>query len=274
MIDGYIHKAKYFAYNVWSFESAKAVIDACQKGGRDALIQTSLKAFQNLPPKRFAEFVHNYSEERGINAYLNLDHSREIESINQAIECGWDSVMIDASDKLLDDNILMTNKVCEIAHKENVLVEAEVGQIIGNKGVADYDDVCRFIDNTEADMLAVAIGTKHGLYSGDINLDYELLRKVAKYKEIPLVVHGGTGISKDMFNELIRITNVKKINISTDVKLAYRRAIINCQDEKKLEKDGFNPISISEEIQNEIQKLVIKHNSLIEEIENEKNSGS
>lgn len=147
----YIHKnsLQYFAFNIWSIESAKAVIDGASVLNRDVILQTSMKAYELLDKEELRVFVNSYAEKNNIHAYLHLDHCKRMDFIEEAIACGWDSVMIDASEQPLEENIRLTNEVCKIARNNDVLVEAEVGQIAGQEdemsvteaGIAKIEDV-------------------------------------------------------------------------------------------------------------------------------------
>ena len=236
---------QYFAFNVWSIPSAKAVMDAASQ------------------LEEFRAYVKSYSRKKQINVYLHLDHCRDIDQIHTAVECGWDSVMIDASDEPIDENIRLTNQVIEIARKKGVLVEAEVGQIRGQEdeissvesGVARMEDIDRFVRNTRIDMLAAAIGTVHGQYKGVPDLHFDMIREINRMTNIPLVVHGGSGLSDEILRKLLTYSSVKKINISTDVKLAYGRGITEGIHENSVDKAGFDPLAIETHIHDAIQNM-------------------
>lgn len=247
---------KYFAFNIWSIETAKAVIDGCAKFGKNVLLQTSMKAYGQLDKKELRDFVNQYALSKEIKVFLHLDHCKDIKKIEEAINYGWDSVMIDGSDKKIEENIELTKQVIEIARPKKIYVEAEIGQITGSKGVASFDDVQKFLEKVTPDLLAVAIGTAHGLYKGVPVLDYDLLEKVIAYTDIPLVIHGGTGLSDEEFNKLLSYEQVKKINISTDVKMAYREAILSSYENGSFEKNGFDPIVVNNSIHDNIQRMV------------------
>lgn len=257
------YSEQYFAFNIWNIESAKAVIDAAVQAKRNLILQTSTKAFQQIDKEEMRFFVTNYARRNGICAYLHLDHCKKIALIKEAIDYGWDSVMIDASEQSLLENIKRTNEVCGIAKEHGVLVEAEVGQIAGveeeikvqEAGIARIEDVKQFLEGTEVNMLAVAIGTAHGLYKGTPSLHYDLLGQVAGLADIPLVIHGGTGLGEDKLRRLLTHKNVKKINISTDVKLAYRQGICESLEKGELEPAGFDPLKVTEAIRRSICKM-------------------
>lgn len=254
---------QYFAFNIWSIESAKAVMDAAAQIGCNIILQTSMKVFEQLDKKEFYVYVKSYGQKKKIKAYLHLDHCRNIDYVRKAVECGWDSVMIDASEQSLDDNIRITNEVTEISKRKGVLVEAEIGQICGQEdeisaietGIARIEDISEFIEKTDIDILAVAIGTAHGLYKGTPAIHYDMIDQVAKITNIPFVVHGGTGLTDEMLLKILSHKNVKKINISTDVKLAYRRGIEQSIQERAMEVNGFNPLKVSKFIHDSIQNM-------------------
>ncbi len=260
-----INSQQYFAFNIWSMQSAKAVMDAAAQEKQNVILQTSMKAFVQLDKEELAAYVKSYGKKKNIRAYLHLDHCRKLEYIRQAVEYGWDSVMIDASDKTIEENIQITNEVTDMAKKKGILVEAEVGQICGQEdeaasvttGLAAMEDIALFLRNTDIDMLAAAVGTVHGLYTGTPHIHYDMISAIARITKIPFVVHGGTGLSDEMLLRLLSHDNVKKINISTDVKLAYRNGIEACIHTGKMGKEGFNPLEIEKSIHDAIRDMAV-----------------
>lgn len=260
-----INSQQYFAFNIWSIESAKAVMDAASQKKQNVILQTSMKAFEQIDHEELVAYVKSYEKKKNVKAYLHLDHCQKMDFINKAVECGWDSVMIDASDKTLEENIKITNEVVNLVKGKGVLVEAEVGQICGQEdeissveeGLATMTDIEKFIRSTDIDMLAAAIGTVHGVYKGTPKVNYEMISEIAKITDVPFVVHGGTGLTNEMLLKLLSHNNVKKINISTDVKLAYRHGIEESIIAGKMEKEGFNPLNINKSIHDSIRDMAI-----------------
>lgn len=252
-------------------DSAKAVMDGAAAAKRDIILQTSTKAYELLDKEEMRAFVNSYADKIHIHAYLHLDHCKRIDYIDEAIKYGWDSVMIDASDQPLDENIQVTNRVSEIARERGVLVEAEVGKIVGQEdeisvreaGVARKEDVSRFLQNTNVDMLAVAVGTAHGLYKGVPRIHYELISEVASLSDMPLVIHGGTGLTDEIFLRLLSYKNIKKINISTDVKLAYRLGIDKSIQSGYMERTGFDPLKVNKMIHDSIENMAVEKLKLL-----------
>lgn len=258
-----IKSQQYFAFNIWSIQSAKAVIDAAAQEKQNVILQTSMKAFAMLDKEELAAYVKSYGRKKNIRVFLHLDHCRKLEYIRQAAECGWDSVMIDASDRTIEENIQITNKVTEMVKKRGILVEAEVGQICGQEdgvlsvatGLARIEDIQKFLANTEPDMFAAAVGTVHGLYRKTPKIHHDMISRIAQISNIPFVVHGGTGLTDDMLLQLLAHRNVKKINISSDVKLAYRRGIEICMYTDKMDREGFNPLEIEQSVHDSIRDM-------------------
>ena len=157
---------------------------------------------------------------------LMLDHGSSLKQCLQAMELGFTDVMFDGSTLSLEENIALTRQLVTAAHARGVGVEAELGHVgTGNeyaefggagKGFTDPDQVELFVKVTGVDMLAIAVGTAHGTYQGTPRLDLELLARIRERTDVPLVLHGGTGLSEDQFRAAIK-TGIAKINIATDL---------------------------------------------------------
>lgn len=270
------HK-RYFAFNIWDQDSIAAVIDAAKTFRFDVILQTSSRIFEKMEWKLIREFVTDYSGRAGIKAYLHLDHCRNIELIQAAVDHRWDSVMIDASHLPIEENIALTNQVCGYAHPKGVLVEAEVGQIQGveddvasdQTGVADMEDIKRFLTRTATDTFAAAIGTCHGLYKSKPHIRYDMIAQIGKLTDKPFVVHGGSGLMDADFRKLLSYPNVRKINISTELKQAYRRGILNAEQKGLLASEGFDVSAVKQEICHMIQKTAEHKLGLLDEEKND-----
>lgn len=264
-MDDYLVKQQpMFAFNVWDINSAKVVIDGALRIKKNIILQTSSSIFEQLDKKQLREFTDSYTSKKEIKVWLHLDHCKDMNLIKQAIECNWDSVMIDASDRDIDENISITNEVSGYAHDRGVLVEAEIGQVRGieedrvynGSAVASYKDIDCFLDETDIDMIAVAFGNAHGVYEGEPRLHYDLVEYTVKRSDIPFVVHGGSGLSGKVIRKLLSINGVKKINISTEVKLAYRLGIMQAYDNGLLKQKGFQAVNVEKSIHDAIADMV------------------
>jgi len=156
---------------------------------------------------------------------LHLDHGKDIETIKKAVDLGFTSVMIDASQDTIEENIRKTKEVVEYAHLQNVVVEAEIGHV-GSAGsyeekqstdtiYTEVKDAVRFVNETGVDSLAISIGTAHGQYKGEPKINFELLEEMRDTIQIPLVLHGGSSSGDDRLNRCAT-SGISKINIFTD----------------------------------------------------------
>lgn len=262
---------QHFAFNIWDFESAKAVIDAAALLHQDVILQTSTGIYKQLPAKPFVSFVKCYSEYKGVHAWLNIDHCKEKEMLFSAVDNGWDMVMADGSSMSITENIAFTNAITYYAHSKGVFVEAEVGQVKGIEDgvivqqdtIASRGDIERFLKSTDVDFIAVAFGNAHGEYKAEPNLYYDLLEYTTSITVRPFVVHGGSGLSDDILIRLISTPGVKKINISTELKIAYYNGIKQVA-EKQL-RNGFQPVDAVTIIHDSIMNTVLSKMKLIKE---------
>ena len=162
---------------------------------------------------------------------IHIDHGSSIDSCKTAIDAGFTSVMIDASKYPLDENINITKKVVEYAREKNVSVEAEVGHIGGSEDNitgtslnATLEDCITLYNSTGIDSIAPALGSVHGFYQGEPNLDFDTMRTIDETLPIPLVLHGGTGIP-DYDIEKAIASGIAKININTDLQAVWANAV-------------------------------------------------
>ena len=260
-----LNHSQCFAFNIWDFESARAVIDAAASIQHDVILQTSTGIYKALPARPFSDFVKSYAAYRGIHAWLNLDHCKEKETIFHAVNSGWDMVMADGSSLPIQQNIDFTNEIISYAHPRGVLVEAEVGQVKGieddvivrQDAIASREEIAGFLHQTDADLIAVAFGNAHGEYEVEPNLHYDLVEYTTSITDKPFVVHGGSGLSDGILTKLIRIPGVKKLNISTDLKMAYKRGI------EKANSSWSQPIDASDIIHDEIMSVSVAKMKLL-----------
>ena len=148
---------------------------------------------------------------------VNLDHGLSIETVREALDLGFTSVMIDGSGQPMDENIRVTNKVRCLAEGYDATVEAEIGAIHSGGAAVEYtdtDEAARFYRAVGVDALAVAIGNAHGLYTGQPHLHFDILADIHGRLPVPLVLHGGTGIGEVDIQNCIR-NGIRKINVAT-----------------------------------------------------------
>lgn len=176
---------------------------------------------------------------------IHLDHGSSFEKCKEAIEAGFTSVMIDASSKPLEENIETTKKVVDFAKQHNVSVEAELGVVGGQEddiiaeGViyADPAECKELVDKTGIDCLAPALGSVHGPYKGEPNLGFEEMEEISKQGDIPLVLHGGTGIPTKDIQRAISL-GTSKINVNTENQLQGTKAV---RDALNADQEVYDP---------------------------------
>ena len=221
------------AFNVSSSMILKGVMEACEEKHAPVIIAIHPDELSFVGDS-FVAAVREEAHKASVPVCIHLDHGASFAQVIHAIACGFTSVMIDSSTTSFDDNIAITKKVVEAAHAVDVSVEAELGTIgaTGNGGEAgtdniiytNPDDVVRFVDATNVDTLAIAIGTAHGLYpkTKKPKLRLDLLKEIVGKTSVPLVLHGGSDNPDEEIAEAVRL-GVAKINISSDIKSAFYR---------------------------------------------------
>ena len=221
-------------FNINNLEWAKYILEECNKLNIPVIIGVSEGATKYMGGFIVVErMVTGLMESLNIKipVCLHLDHGSSLESCKAAIEAGFTSVMIDASRFELSKNIAITKEVVDYAHKYNVSVEAEVGHI-GNTNDnitsastnATLEDCQKIYQNTNIDSLAPALGSAHGIYKGEPKLDFDTMQLINNNLEIPLVLHGGTGIPDDKIKNAIKC-GISKININTDLQVVWSQAV-------------------------------------------------
>jgi fructose-bisphosphate aldolase class II len=177
---------------------------------------------------------------------LHLDHGGSYDLAARCVEAGYSSVMIDGSKLPLADNSALTRRVVELAHQAGVSVEGELGHVAHNdegSDISDYytrpEDAARFVAETGVDALAVAIGTAHGFYKGEVRLDFARLESIRDaVPETALVLHGGSGVPEELLRRAIS-GGIRKINFGTELKNAFTREVkrsLTASDEIDLRK--------------------------------------
>lgn len=221
-------------FNINNLEWTKYILEECNRLSQPVILGVSEGAIKymggyNVVVQMVKSLITDL--EIKIPVVLHLDHGSSIESCEKAINAGFTSVMIDASKFPLAENIKITNAVIALAHPENVSVEAEVGQVGGQEdeltadlAYAKVDDCQEFIKQTQVDFFAPALGSVHGFYQGEPKLDFERMNKISELCDVPLVLHGGTGIPDDMIKHAISC-GIAKININTELQAVWAQAV-------------------------------------------------
>jgi tagatose 1,6-diphosphate aldolase GatY/KbaY len=252
------------AFNILDYASAKAVVCAASQLKAPVIVQTSTKTVQYWGCAPMMRWMKELAQTSLAPIAVHLDHCKDLELIKQCIDAGWTSVMLDASSRPFEENIAMSKQVIGMARPKNVTVEVELGAIVGVEDdifVKDQDshlanpeqavEMCRIV---QPDCFAPAIGTAHGIYKGEPKIAFDLLETVAKKTKIPVALHGGTGLSDEVFRKCIALGSAK-VNISTELKYNFIDGFVNYHNQHNTE---YNPLKVLEAQFNKVMTGVME----------------
>jgi len=237
----------------------ESVLQAAENTQSPVIVQISSNELTwfDCSAKRFADRFFALKDQFSIPAVLHLDHTKDMDRIKEAIDAGFHSVMIDASALEFDGNMAITREVVEYAHAKGVSVEAELGRILTtDKLETDQDsllytvpeEAAEFVMKTGVDALAVSVGSAHGVYPvKDPKIDYERIEQIRKLTNIPLVLHGGSGLPAKTVQKAIALPTggVSKINIATDLEIEFQR-VMNVQRMPDVDVWKLDPAKLAE----------------------------
>ena len=247
------------AFNVSNLESLMAIMQAAEETGRGVILNYAEVHAPFLSMEQAALIMLDAAKKAKVPVCVHLDHGSSMESCIQAIWLGFTSVMLDASAEDYETNVRETKEIVRLAHSVGVTVEAELGHIFSSDmGLAEspkeaetlesfdsaedvYTDPATakdFVERTGVDVLAIAFGTTHGIYTKKPKLDLERITKIKDAVDIPFVMHGGSGLSKEEFQTAIR-NGIRKINYYTYMTLAGGRAVKEALDQKSPDENVF-----------------------------------
>lgn len=215
------------AFNVYNYETIKAVIEAVKETRRPAIIAFGEKYLENMQLKEVVNLVRTMAIGLDTDVAIHLDHTKNVDIIKKAIDAGFTSVMFDGSALSFEENITQTREVVQYAHQFNVSVEAELGSIQlgdhsnedeGHEIYTDPSQARTFVLETGVDCLAVSIGTVHGMYKGEPKVSVERLKEINQAIQIPFVLHGGSGTPLSIIQACIQ-EGIAKINVNTEVSM-------------------------------------------------------
>lgn len=221
------------AFNVENMEMVQAVVSAAEKTHSPVILQTTPSTVKYADCNYFYANVRTAAERAHVPVVMHLDHGNSFELAMQAMRAGYTSIMIDGSHYTFDENVALTKRVVSACHPNLIPVEAELGKVGGKEDDLDGgegdpytnpQEAARFVELTQVDSLAVAIGTAHGVYKGIPKLDFERLSEIRKVVEIPLVLHGTSGVPDDAVKECIR-RGICKVNYATDLRIAFTNGV-------------------------------------------------
>ena len=219
------------ALECWDSTSVRAIATAAERTGAPVIFQASPAEYA-LPggPEAMRALVEWHVERTGIEAALHLDHGTKLSEVEECVQAGFTSVMLDGSHFPYEGNVRLTRETVAIAHRYDASVEGELGHVAGLEGdmsvseedavQTDPEQAADFVAQTGLDCLAVAIGTVHGVYRGEPRINVERLDQIAARVQQPLVLHGGSGTPDHVVRECVR-RGVAKVNVCTELQQAW-----------------------------------------------------
>jgi ketose-bisphosphate aldolase len=248
------------AFNTFDLFTAQGVVSGAEKAGLPVIAMLGSPVFNKPGNEYIVEILVKLARQASVPVCVFLDHGKDYQTCMKAMRLGFSTVMIDGSQHSLEENIQLTNKVTEAANALGVSVEAEVGALAGREDdeeikaskMTDPGDVSRFLAATAVDGLAVSIGNVHGLYKGEPKLNFDLLARIAERSNVPLILHGGTGITREQFARLIAM-GIKKINIGTEVKKTFMETFIATHQQNV---DAWDLINVPQACKEAVANLV------------------
>ena len=248
------------AFNIVDGLTMQAVLAAAEETRSPVIIQVSVKTVKHMGARLIRVMFEEMAGRLSVPATLHLDHCPDRAMIEACIQAGWNSVLFDASGLSYEDNLTQTREVVALAHGHGVAVEGELEAIksvadgVGNEygsPVVALDKAVHFMRATGIDCFAPAIGTAHGVYKGAPNINFDRVAEIVAQEPMPLVVHGGTGLSDGVFQELIARGAVK-INISTQLKITFADSFRDYLAEKPAE---YDPLKLLGSVKKNVQAM-------------------
>ena len=248
------------AFNVENMEMVMAVVSAAEELKSPVIMQTTPSTVKYADFDYFYANVKVAAEKANVPVAIHLDHGSSFELAMKAYRTGYTSIMIDGSHGSFEENIALTKSVVEVCKSGNVPVEAELGKVGGKEddldggegGYTDPLEAKEFVEKTNVDSLAVAIGTAHGVYKGEPKLDLDRLSQIKEVVGIPLVLHGTSGVPDEVVTECVN-RGICKVNYATDLRIAFTKGVKKVLDENP---DTIDPKKYNSQGREEVKEYV------------------
>lgn len=224
-------------FNAVNMELARGILAAAEETGSPVIVGTAEVLFPYGPLEEVSYYLLPMAKRAHVPVVVHLDHGLKKETCLKALELGFSSIMYDCSTDPYEENVKKVKEMAEIAHSYGATIEGELGHVGDNPDPSAADDgsfdpsryftdpkmAKDYVDKTGVDALAIAVGNAHGAYKFPPKLDFERIRTIAHTVDVPLVLHGGSGLSDNDFRQAIQ-EGISKVNIFTDINTAAARA--------------------------------------------------
>lgn len=220
------------AFNVENMEMVMAVIEAAEELNSPVIMQTTPSTVKYAGLDYYLYNVSSAAKKSIVPVAMHLDHGSSFDLAMQALRSGYTSIMIDGSHSVFEENVEITKRVVDACKPSSIPVEAELGKVGGKEddldggcgGYTDPKEAKEFVERTNVDSLAVAIGTAHGVYDGIPKLDLDRLSEIRELVDVPLVLHGASGLSEEAIKESIK-RGICKVNFATELRISYTEGV-------------------------------------------------
>jgi len=265
-------KSAIWHFNFCTISQLFGITRAAEALSAPVIVATSENEANFLGYENAVSLVKNIREKKRLPIFLHLDHAHSFQAVKKAVEAGYDSVHIDGSHLLFEENLNLTKKVVSYAREQGVFIEGELGYIKGKSELSNQkkpkiaknemtkpEEVTTFVDKTGVDSLAIAVGSIHGVYSDGGNVDYEELdfkriESIRKKTTSFLVLHGGSGVAKKDLQKAI-VMGIQKVNVNTELRMVWKKVLrLTLQDAK-----SAKPYMILPSVIVEIEKIVSQY---------------
>lgn len=255
------------AFNVENMEMVQAVVAAAEELSSPVIMQTTPSTVKYADLAYFYANAKVAADMASVPVVMHLDHGSSFELAMRAYRTGYTSIMIDGSHETYEDNIKVSKAVADACHPGGVPVEAELGKVGGKEDdldggegdpYTDPQEAAEFIKRTGVDSLAVAIGTAHGVYKGEPKLDLDRLSEIRKVVDIPLVLHGTSGVPDETVKECVK-RGICKVNYATDLRIAFSKGVkaVMTADPNVFDPKKYNAAGREEVKKYVMQKIMI-----------------
>jgi len=217
------HKKGLLATNFYNYETLNGILSAASFLKEPIILQLTKSSIDYMGLDMAVSMARTGLKNYEVEGWIHLDHGDSIDLVKSCLDAGFDSVMIDASEKLFEENVKMTHEVVQLAESYGANVEAELGFVakLGQShdrgGFTQPEEARLFVEETHVNALAIAIGTVHGFYKTRPDLQLDLLSEIHNATEVTLVLHGGSGVPHDVIIKTID-RGICKINLATEIK--------------------------------------------------------
>ena len=238
-------------FNVFGYEDARAVVDAAEARNASVILSINLDMRQFMPMEQIIGMLRPMAENAQVPVCLHLDHTYEIDTVKEAVDTGFNSVMFDGSQLPISENIAAIRDIVSYAHPKGVSVEAEVGSVPYSSGrdhikstITEVSEALAMEEQGQPDALAISIGNVHRLESGSVAIDLVRYNELEKALSLSLVIHGTSGL-EDKDIQMLALRQVAKFNVGTILRKSFGNSLRTTLES---DPDFFDRITIMQKV--------------------------